>query len=157
MHLHKNTLFDLDLGLCTCSLKLLSPTVKVEIHFQENWFLDLEVKIIKNVAQYPLHHMIYAPAKFEVAKSNRLGGDAFTRKTSFYLDTKLKVKQNITKCPLHHMTYAPAKFVGTMSNSLGEDTITRNVMDGGSEYDGHTKEIINITFFFYKKKLLKGA
>ena len=42
--------------------------------------LDLWVKVTQNVAQYPLHHMTYAPAKFEVAMSNGLGGDAFTRK-----------------------------------------------------------------------------
>ena len=27
----------------------------------------------RNVAQYPLHHMTYAPAKFEAAMSNSLG------------------------------------------------------------------------------------
>ena len=31
----------------------------------------------RTVAQYPLHHMTYAPAKFEVAMSNGLGGNAF--------------------------------------------------------------------------------
>ena len=40
----------------------------------------LEVKVIQNDAQYPLHYVTYAPAKFEVATSNGLGGDAFTRK-----------------------------------------------------------------------------
>ena len=54
------------------------------MHLQENAFydLDLGVKVIQNVAQYPLHHMtyMYAPAKFEVATSNALAGDAFTRK-----------------------------------------------------------------------------
>ena len=29
--------------------------------------------------QYPLHHVTYSAAKFEVATSNRLVGDAFTR------------------------------------------------------------------------------
>ena len=33
----------------------------------------------RNVAQYPLHHMTFAPAKFEAAMSNGLGGTAFTR------------------------------------------------------------------------------
>ena len=33
-----------------------------------------------NVAQYPLHYVISAPAKFEVAASTGLGGDAFTIK-----------------------------------------------------------------------------
>ena len=32
-----------------------------------------------NVAQYPLHHMTYAPANFEAAMSKGLGGNAFTR------------------------------------------------------------------------------
>ena len=32
--------------------------------------LYLGVKVTQNVAQYPLHHVTYAPAKFEVAMSN---------------------------------------------------------------------------------------
>ena len=42
--------------------------------------LTLGVKVTQNVAQYPLHHVTYAHAKFEVAMSNGLGGNAFTRK-----------------------------------------------------------------------------
>ena len=30
-------------------------------------------------AQYPLHHVIYSATKFEVATSNSLGGDTFTK------------------------------------------------------------------------------
>ena len=41
--------------------------------------LDLGVKVTLNVAQYPLHHVTYSPTKFEVATSNGLGGDTFTR------------------------------------------------------------------------------
>ena len=52
MHLRENTLFDLDFG----------------------------VKVIQDVAQYPLHHVTYSYTKFEVAISNSLGGDAFTSK-----------------------------------------------------------------------------
>ena len=33
----------------------------------------------QKVAQYPLYHMTYATAKFEVAMSNGLGGNAFTK------------------------------------------------------------------------------
>ena len=51
MHLQENTLFDLDLG----------------------------VKVTQNVTQYPLHHVIYAPTKFEVATSKGLGEDTITR------------------------------------------------------------------------------
>ena len=39
----------------------------------------LKVKVTQNVAQFPLHYVIYAPAKFAVATLNGLGGDAFTR------------------------------------------------------------------------------
>ena len=41
--------------------------------------LDLGVKVTRNVAKYPLHHVIYASTKFEVATSNGLGGDTITR------------------------------------------------------------------------------
>ena len=41
--------------------------------------LDLGVKVTRNVTQYPLHHVIYAPTKFEVATSNGLGKDTITR------------------------------------------------------------------------------
>ena len=41
---------------------------------------DLGVKVTQNVAQYSLHHVTYAAAKFEAAAANGLGGDTFTRK-----------------------------------------------------------------------------
>ena len=42
--------------------------------------LDLEVKVKRNVAQYPLHHVTYAAIELEVARSNGSGGgDTFTR------------------------------------------------------------------------------
>ena len=52
------------------------------MHLQENtlYDLDLVVKVTQNVVQCPPNHMTYAPAKFEVAKSNSLGEDGFTRK-----------------------------------------------------------------------------
>ena len=67
------------------TLKLLLPKVYEEIneemHLQENTLFDLDlgVKVTRNVAQYPLHHVIYASTKFEVATSNGLGGDTITR------------------------------------------------------------------------------
>ena len=56
--------------------------VKEEMHLQENtlYDLDLVVKATQNVVQYPPNYITYAPAKFEVATSNSLGEDAFTRK-----------------------------------------------------------------------------
>ena len=42
--------------------------------------LTLQVKVTRNVAQCPLHHVTYAPTEFEVTTSKALGGEAFTRK-----------------------------------------------------------------------------
>ena len=101
MHLQENTLFDLDLGgqchkkCCPvpstssdlCTYIVLSYYVKrfwrrsIYKKIQYLTFdLDLGVKVTQNVAQYPLHHVTYSATKFEVATSNRLGGDTFTRK-----------------------------------------------------------------------------
>ena len=41
--------------------------------------LDLGVKVTRNFTQYPLHYVIYAPTKFQVATSNGLGEDTITR------------------------------------------------------------------------------
>ena len=57
---------------------------------------DHEVKATRNVAQYPLHHVNYSDTKFEVATSNNLGGDTFTRKTIHYLIVDLDLGH--TKC-----------------------------------------------------------
>ena len=52
------------------------------MHLQENSILDLgvKVKVTRNIAQYPLHHVTYSATKFKVSTSKGLGGDAFTRK-----------------------------------------------------------------------------
>ena len=39
-------------------------------------------KVTQNVAQYPIHHVTYAPTKFEIAGG---GVDAFRRKYSFVM------------------------------------------------------------------------
>ena len=56
--------------------------VKEVLHLQENtlYDLDLVVKVTQNVVQYLSNYMTYAPAKLEVATSNSLGEDGFTRK-----------------------------------------------------------------------------
>ena len=41
--------------------------------------LDPGVKVTRNVTQYSLDHVIYAPSKFQVAMSNDLGEDTITR------------------------------------------------------------------------------
>ena len=65
----------------------------------------------RNVAQYPLHHMTYASAKFEVAMSNGWGGNAFTRKNWFD-----QGQGHMKHCPLRHVTYVPAKFEVATAN-----------------------------------------
>ena len=62
------------------NMKLLRQKVKEEMHLKENSIFDLGVKVTQNVAQSPLHHVTYSATKFELATSNRLGGDTFTRK-----------------------------------------------------------------------------
>ena len=42
-----------------------------------SWMIQVKVK--HNFAQFPLHYVIYAPAKIAVASVNGLGGKAFTR------------------------------------------------------------------------------
>ena len=83
------------------------------MHLQENTLYDLNlgVKVTQNVAQYSLHHVTYAPAKFEVA--------AFTRKVKkIYFLT-------FVQYPLHHVTNAPAKFEVAVSNAFDGDAFTR--------------------------------
>ena len=48
-----------------------------EMYLQENTLFD---PWSQNVAQYPLHHVAFRAAKFEVTRVNGLGGYAFTRK-----------------------------------------------------------------------------
>ena len=49
------------------------------------FIFDHDLGITQNIAQYPLHHVIYAHAKFEIAMSNGLGGDEFKEITLFGL------------------------------------------------------------------------
>ena len=75
----------------------------------------------------PAFELTKASAKFKVATSNRLGGDAFTRKYIISLLTlTLGHGQtgNVDQYPLHHMTYAPANFEASMSKGLGGNIFT---------------------------------
>ena len=110
MHLQESTLFDLDLrfkvtlNVVQCPLHHVTyaPT-EFEVttskalggeEFTRNSIFDLwpwpwgqghtKVKVTQNVAQYPLHHVTHPATKFEVAKSNRLGVDTFTRKFNIW-------------------------------------------------------------------------
>ena len=63
------------------------------MHLQENTSFDLVVKVPRNIAEYHLHHMTYAPTKFEAAISNGLE-DAIKRKP-----------MDICACPRHIIGY----------------------------------------------------
>ena len=65
------------------SMKVLNPTVMGRCIFKKMHYLtfDLGVKVTHNCTQYPQNHVPNVLAKFvEVATSNGLGGDVFTRK-----------------------------------------------------------------------------
>ena len=50
--------------LCTCKV---ATSKGLEDAFTRNTYFDLGVNVTRNVAQYPLHYVNYAPVKFEVA------------------------------------------------------------------------------------------
>ena len=64
------------------------------MHLQESTIFDLDlgVKVTRNITQCPLHHVIFASAKFKVATSNGLGEDTITGN----LTDRLWYKINIT-------------------------------------------------------------
>ena len=90
----------------------------------------------RNVAQYPLHNMTYAPAKFEAAMSNGLGGNAFTRNIWFDLD---QGQGHMKHCPLHHVTYVPAKFEVATANGKGDALPWKYIIWPWPQGQGHTK------------------
>ena len=67
-------------GISTGTLTIHAPAtfeiVKEQMHLQENTVFDLDLGVTQNVAEYPVHHVTYAHAQFEVATSSGLGGDA---------------------------------------------------------------------------------
>ena len=62
-------------------LKLVRATAWEEMHLQENTFFDLDlgIKVTRNIFWFRLYHVIYAPARSEVATTNSLREDAITR------------------------------------------------------------------------------
>ena len=54
------------------SLKLIRLIVKEEMHLHENTLFDLDlgVKVTQDAAQFPLHQVANSDTKFEVATSN---------------------------------------------------------------------------------------
>ena len=66
------------------------------MHLQEItlYDLDLVVNVTQNV-QYPPNHMTYAPAKFEVATSNRIG-EEYIYKNVHYMTLTLESRLHKT-------------------------------------------------------------
>ena len=85
-----------------------------EMHLKENTLFDLDpkVKVIRNVAQYPRNHVIFAPGKLNVDTSHE-----YVRGT-----------QNVAQCPLHHVVYEHTGFEVTTSKGLGEDAFTKKII-----------------------------
>ena len=86
--------------------------------FTKNKF-DLDLGVTQNAAQNPLHHVTYAPAKFEV-EVQQFRRRCISKKIyylTYDLDLGVKVIRNVAKYPLHFVNYAPAKFEIAMSNS----------------------------------------
>ena len=121
------------------------------MHLQESTLFDLNLGVTQNVAQCPLHHKTYEPAKFEVVMFNGLGGYAFTRKYIMWpwpwgqCRTKccpvpslscviyahiiwpLTLTQghiNVAQYRLHHVSYTPTKFTNSKWVWSGNTTIT---------------------------------
>ena len=88
--------------------------------------LDLWVTVTWLIATNPLHHVSYAPAKFKVAMSNSLGGNAITSKYIILtFDLGIKVTWNVAQYPLHHVTYAATIVEVATPNNLGGDAFTK--------------------------------
>ena len=65
-----------------------------EIHYL-TFDLHLRVNVTLNVAWYPLHHVTYSAKKLQVAKSNELGGDIFTKIHFLTFDLDTLVRDNL--------------------------------------------------------------
>ena len=113
------------------------------MHLQEKKFFDLDLGLTWNVAQYPLHYVTYAPAKSEVATSNRFRRRYIYKKIhylTFGHDLGVEMSWNIAQYPLHYVTYATAKFEVAMSNSLWGDAFSRKYIIWSCPWSqGHTK------------------
>ena len=58
----------------------------MHLHEKKTLFdLDLWVKVKQDVSKYPLHHVTLSDTKNEVATSDCLGGETFTKNTLFDL------------------------------------------------------------------------
>ena len=100
------------------------------MHYQENTTFDLGrkvkgVMVARNVAQYPRHHVTYAPGNLILLHPTVKETMHLQENTLFDLDLRVKVIRNVAQCPLHHVTYAPTGFEVTTSKGLDVEAFTR--------------------------------
>ena len=69
---------------------------------------------MKIAAQYPLHHVTCAPAKFEDFRLRCIYKKIHS--LTFDLDLEVNVTQNVAQYPLRHVIYASAMFKVVRSN-----------------------------------------
>ena len=74
--------------------------------------LTLGQEQTRDVIRYSLHHMTYAPAKFEVCPTVY---EVMNLHETFDL-TLTQDQGHIRHCHLHHVTYVPAKFEVARAN-----------------------------------------
>ena len=101
-----------------------------EVHLHENTLFDIDpgVKVTQDITQYPLHHVTYSDTKFEVATSNSLEGDAFTSKYIIFNLTLDQGHAKCCEYPLHHEIYSGTKFEVATFNGLGGGAFTKKTL-----------------------------
>ena len=119
-------------------------TVWEEMHLRVQEIFYLTLTLEGHIKHFPLHHVTYVIAKFEIAMVKEMH---LPENTLFDLD--IKVTRNVVQYPLYYVTYSATKFEVATSNGLGGDTFTRNVTDGQTDRLWYE---INIPFLLKKKK-----
>ena len=90
--------------------------------------LDLGVNVARNVTQYPLHHVIYAPTKFEVATSKGLGEDTIARNVT---DGRTEGRRTAFGTKLIYHTFLTRKRVCSQKTSCQSCLTTSFLATGG--------------------------
>ena len=122
------------------------------MHLQENTLFDLWPwgQGHWNVAHYPLHHVTYAPTKFEVATSKDWGEDVFTRKYIIWPLTLTVGPRSHKMLPTTLCIMWPMQ--AATSNSLRGDIFTINMTDRQTERRRTDFGMKLIDLFFAKEK-----
>ena len=73
----------------------------------------------QNIAQHLLHHMTYAPAKFEVQQFTWFRRCIYKKIQYLSFDLGSRSHEHVAQHSLHHVTYAPAMFEVATCTSKG--------------------------------------